>query len=124
METDKADEIPALGSDITKKTGKGAWLWEALMDGFVQTNGRTNFLNSENHKLSVAYTTDEWKEGIKYIRSLCDEGLFDPVSFSQDADTFSTVMNAEGDPEGWCILLYNDFHCQERTRIQGQLDFA
>lgn len=93
----KADEIPALGSDITKKTGKGSWLWEGLMDGFVQTNGRTNFLNSENHKLSVAYTTDEWKEGIKYIRSLCDAGLFDPVSFSQDADTFTTVMNAEGD---------------------------
>ena len=37
----KADEIPALGSDITKKTGKGAWLWEALMDGYVQTAERT-----------------------------------------------------------------------------------
>lgn len=93
----KADEIPALGSDITQKAGKGSWFWESMMNAYVRTNSRVNFLNSEDHKLSVAYTTDEWKEGIKYIRSLCEEGLFDPVSFSQDADTFTTVMNTEGD---------------------------
>ncbi len=93
----KADEIPALGSDITKAAGTGSWFWEAMMNAFVRTNSRKNFLNSENHKLSVSYVTDEWKEGIKYIRSLCEEKLFDPVSFSQDDDTFKTIMNAEGD---------------------------
>lgn len=93
----KADEIPALGSDITKQAGQGSWFWEAMMNAYVRTNSRNNFLNSENHQLSVSYTTDEFKEGIKYVRSLCEEGLYDSVSFSQDVDTFKTVMNAEGD---------------------------
>lgn len=93
----KADEIPALGSDITKQAGTGSWFWEAMMNAYIRTNSRKNFLESENHKLSVPYVTEEWKEGIKYIQSLCEEGLFDPVSFSQDDDTFKTVMNKEGD---------------------------
>lgn len=93
----QADEIPALGSDITKKAGAGSWLWEAVMNSFVRVNSRNNFLDSKDHKLFVSYTTEEWKEGIKFIRSLCEEGLFDPVSFSQDDETFKTVMNKEGD---------------------------
>ena len=93
----KADEIPALGSDITKQAGTGSWFWEAMMNAFVRTNSRNNFLDSKDHKLSVPYVTEEWKEGVKFIRSLCEEGLFDPVSFSQDDDTFKTVMNKEGD---------------------------
>ena len=93
----KADEIPALGSDITVQAGTGSWFWEAMMNAYVRTNSRNNFLDSKDHKLSVSYVTEEWKEGIKFIRSLCEEGLFDPVSFSQDADTFKTVMNREGD---------------------------
>lgn len=93
----KADEIPALGSDITKQAGAGSWMWEAVMNAFVRVNSRNNFLDSKDHKLSVAYTTEEWKEGIKFIRGLCEEGLFDPVSFSQDDQTFKTVLNKEGD---------------------------
>lgn len=93
----KADEIPALGSDITVQAGTGAWFWEAMMNSYVRVNSRNNFLDSKDHKLSVSYVTDEWKEGIKFVRGLCEEGLFDPVSFSQDADTFKTVMNKEGD---------------------------
>lgn len=101
----KADEIPALGSDIMPAATQGSWFWEAMMNAFVPTTSRNNYLNSSNHQLSVPYTTEEWKEGIKYVRSLCEEGLFDPVSFTQDEATFKSLLNTEGDQLVGCFCF-------------------
>jgi len=101
----KADEIPALGSDIIPPATQGSWFWEAMMNAFVPVTSRNNYLNSNNHQLSVPYTTEEWKEGIKYIRSLCEEGLFDPVSFTQDEATFKSILNTEGDQLTGCFCF-------------------
>ncbi len=100
-----ADEIPALGSDIIPAATQGSWFWEAMMNAFVPTTSRNNYLNSENHQISVSYTTDAWKEGIKYIRNLCQEGLFDSVSFTQDEATFKSLMNTEGDQLVGCYCF-------------------
>lgn len=99
----KADEIPALGSDIMPAATHGSWFWEAMMNAFVPTTSRVNYLNSDNHQLSVPYTADEWKEGIKYIRGLCEDGLFDPISFTQDEATFKAMLNTEGDQLVGCF---------------------
>ena len=56
-----------------------------------------NFLVSTDGQLSVSYTTDAWKEGVKYISKLVQEGLYDPLSFTQDVDTFKSIMNTTGD---------------------------
>lgn len=104
----KADEIPALGSDIMPAATQGSWFWEAMMNAFVPTTSRNNYLNADNGKISVPYTTEEWKEGIKYIRSLCEEGLFDPVSFTQDEATFKSLLNVEGDQLVGCFCFMSD----------------
>ena len=100
----KTDEIPLLGS-APDGGGRifGSASWEYLMNAFQQTTNLKNFLVSENGELSVSYTTKAWKEGVKYIRSLVEEGLYDPLSFTQDGDSFKSMMNASGDQLVGCF---------------------
>ena len=92
----KADEIPILGCDI-RANNNGAWAWEFMMNAFTQVTSKKSFLVSTDGQLSMSYTTDEWKEGVKYIRSLVEEGLYDAVSFTQSHDMFESVVSSTGD---------------------------
>lgn len=100
----KADEIPLLGSAPAAKAS-GAGAWEYLMNAFQQTSAYKDFLVSENGELSVSYNTEAWKEGVKYIRSLVEEGLYDPLSFTQDGDSWKSMMNASGDQLVGCFTF-------------------
>ena len=91
----KADEIPAMGSNLN--TTYGIRLLSYCIDPFVRLSAGCYFLNAEDGQLSVSYTTDEFKEGIKFVKKLVDEGLIDPLTFSQDNAGFSNVLKAEGD---------------------------
>lgn len=100
----KADEIPALSVSIDKTTGEtGGALFDALMSAFVRSTSGRSYLNADNGKLSVAYSQEEWKEGVKYIKSLIDAGLYDPSSLTMSVDSFKTVMNSEGDQLVGCF---------------------
>lgn len=92
----KPDEIPLLGSSPVE-AGKGSIFWQYIMNAFTQTTLKKDFLVSENGKLSLSYTKDEWKEGVKYIAGLVAEGLIDPVSYTQNQDSFVQIMNGSGD---------------------------
>ena len=90
----KADEIPLISAKIGDGYGTA---WEHLMNAFQHSTYKKNFLVSTDGKLSVSYTTDGWKEGVKYISKLVQEGLYDSVSFTQEQDAFKTIMNTSGD---------------------------
>ncbi len=92
----KADEIPLLGCDISSDA-YGSYAWEYLMNAFTHSTAKRGFLVSENGQLSVSFTKDGWKEGVKYINSLVTEGLYDSVSFTQTTDVFQTVLSKSGD---------------------------
>lgn len=101
----KADEIPLLGSQFTTTTtNDGANAWEYLMNAFTHVTVRRNFMVSNDGEISFSYTSDEWKEGIKYISRLVQEKLYDPVSFTQDAATWKGIMNTEGDQLVGCFV--------------------
>lgn len=101
----KADEIPALSTSIERTcsdTG-GAFL-DAMMSAFVRcTSSQVSYLNVENGKLSLAYTQDAWKDGVKYIASLIEAGLYDASSLTTSVDSFKTIMNSEGDQVVGCF---------------------
>lgn len=92
----KADEIPILGCDI-RANDAGAWAWEFMMNAFTQVTSRKNFLVSTDGQLSMSYTTDEWKEGVKYIRSLVEEDLYSAMSFTQSQEMFISIVSSSGD---------------------------
>lgn len=45
-------------------------------------------------KLDVPYNKEQWREGLRYLNSLCEEGLFDPLTFTQDGPAFKSVATA------------------------------
>ncbi len=103
----KADEIPFLGSDPIKNAN-GSQFYAYLMNAYVHTTSGNNFLISTDGKLSVAYNTEEWKEGVKGIRKFVDEGLLDGLSFTQDQESFKAAVNSAGDQIVGCFSYLSD----------------
>lgn len=90
-----ADEIPMLGAEMNK--GIGGNLFEGLMGGFIRVNRSRNYMDIVDGKVTVCYNQDAFKEGIKWINSLVEEKLVNPVSFTQDQESFKAIVNQEGD---------------------------
>lgn len=104
----KADEIPFLGSMFDSTYGDSIRFINFCIDPFVRMNLDAYFLDAKDGKLSVCYTKDEFKEGIKYVKSLVDAGLIDPASFTQTSDMYKTIMNQEGDQLVGCFTNMSD----------------
>ena len=86
------DEIPLSGCINT-------WWGEpqyAIMQSFVYCN-TDNYMAVEDGKVVFVANTDEFREGLYYLKKLYDEGLLDPASFTQDLDQLSMLARAEGD---------------------------
>jgi len=84
----KADEIPFVSS-----TADTYW-FQFLMNPYVYA-GDTDFFTVENGKIGLAYTTDAWKEGLKYIKKLVSEDLVSPLTLTQDSKALKTLMSSK-----------------------------
>ncbi|SFD75284.1 putative aldouronate transport system substrate-binding protein [Paenibacillus catalpae] len=82
----KKDEVPLSGST----EDFGVRIVPYLMNAFVYDDDR-NHLMMKDGKVSSSAVTDEWKQGLSYIKSLFDEGLIDPGAFTQNAEAFKKI---------------------------------
>ncbi|SDW56164.1 putative aldouronate transport system substrate-binding protein [Paenibacillus sp. CF384] len=82
----KKDEVPLSGST----EDFGVRVVPYLMDAFVYDDDR-NHLLMQGGKVGSAAVTNEWKQGLTYIKSLFDEGLIDPGAFTQNAEAFKKI---------------------------------
>ena len=82
----KKDEIGIAGSGLTQ------W-FDCMMSAFIYAHD-TSWRVMEDGKVSFAFTTDEWKEGLKYIRKFFDEGLIPRETLSQGEDQYRALYNA------------------------------
>lgn len=90
-----ADEIPMAGG-----TGWNQNPIIYIMNAFVYANGSNN-LNVEDGRLSAAYTTEEWREGLRFCKQLVDEGLLTPLAFTQDQNQLQAmIQNADAEIVG------------------------
>jgi putative aldouronate transport system substrate-binding protein len=80
------DEVPLSGST----EDYGVRIVPFLMNSFVYDDDRTH-LNFTNGKVESAAIKPEWKEGLKYIKSLYDEGLIDPGAFTQNNEAYKKI---------------------------------
>ena len=85
----KNDEIPLLSC----KGNVNNQMLYALMNPFIYT--QENYLIQENGQLVFAPVQTGWKDGLAYIKSLMDEGLLSPLSFTQDNAQMTTLMAQE-----------------------------
>lgn len=95
----KNDEIGMLGAS----SGVNEGYWTTLMSAFVYA-GDEKYRTVENGTVSVAYTEDGWKEGLKYLKSMFDEGLIAEESLTIGEEQFKTFINSE-DP---CVFSFVD----------------
>lgn len=89
----KADEIGMTGilTDLTGGGSYGNW-FTYLMNPFIYVGNQ--LVDVDNGVLSVPFTTDAWKTGLKYIRSLMAEGLIPLENLTQNSNQVSTLLNS------------------------------
>jgi putative aldouronate transport system substrate-binding protein len=98
------DEIPLTGQFSLTGSNYERWFnW--IMNAFVYAGDR-NLLTVNNGTVGAAYTTSEWRDGLKYIRSLYAEGLIGSETFTQDANQMRTLINQDG-PAVFSFVWYN-----------------
>lgn len=84
----KNDEIALTGYGFS--TGRNRGWFNCLMSAYVYAHGK-DFLVADDGELSFAYTTDQWKEGLKYIKKFFDEGLIPVETLTQDNAQYEAV---------------------------------
>ena len=80
----KADEVGVAGVSLDR------W-FDCMMSSFVYSH-EDNWRVVEDDKVSVAYTTDEWKQGVKYIKKFFDEGLIPEETLTQASDSYNSLL--------------------------------
>jgi len=87
----KADEIPHSGAT-------GTWMadpWYYLMTPFVYNDADRFVYINNNNQIDFAADTPEWREGIRYMARLFEQGLMDAQGFTQNMDAMRATMNGE-----------------------------
>ncbi len=74
----KKDEIGLAGSPKSWFSN----VHQFIMNAFTYHD--SNGLYVKDDKVVAAYTTPEWREGLRYLNKLSKEGLIDPSSFTND----------------------------------------
>ncbi|WP_274652015.1 extracellular solute-binding protein [Paenibacillus humicola] len=82
----KKDEVPLSGSKETF----GVHVIPYLMNAFIYDDDHT-YLMMDSGKVDFSPNKPQWREGLKYVKSLFDEGLIDPGAFTQNADAFKKI---------------------------------
>lgn len=85
----KKDEIGLLGA--TESDSYDKW-FSYLMNPFIYA-GDQHFRVVDDGVVSAAYSTDEWKEGLAYIKRMFDEGLIITETLTMADEQFKAQMN-------------------------------
>ncbi|MBR3504606.1 MAG: hypothetical protein IKO07_10270 [Clostridia bacterium] len=87
---DPNDEVPLVGG-----TGWQQNVLYWILKQYTYMNYADSFLQIEDGKLSNAYTKEGFKEGLKFARSLYEEGLIPDYAFTQDNASYVAMIAAE-----------------------------
>ena len=101
----KKDEIPLTGMfNFSGVTDFGRWFYW-LMNSFVYAGDPYLFTVTDG-KVGAAYNTDEWRQGLNFIRGLFADGLIPPETLTQDDPQMRTLLNQDG-PQVFSFVWYN-----------------
>ena len=100
--------------------GINSFWFDYFMNSFVYSDSTNDFMKIDNGKLSFSYTTEEWKDGLKYIKGLLDEGLIAKESLTQDRTQWITMINS-CDIFGLCYIAPSDF-TDDRKQVFESID--
>ncbi len=83
--TGRPDVMPLGGSSFDQ-------LDTFFMNAFLYNPGASvDWMSLDNGKIKFAANTDEWRDALKYLRSLFDDGTLDPAVFTMTMDEYKAV---------------------------------
>ena len=86
----RADEIPLMSF-----AGTGAdFVTRSLLSMFCDV-GSLGFYAVRDGQVYAAFATEEYREGLRYIKRLVDEGLLSPTTFTQDEAQWKALLAQE-----------------------------
>lgn len=88
------DEIPMIGN-----SGLSGDVVNYLINQFIYYND-SKFFNIENGKLTTPFTSNEYREGLKYANKLVSEGLLSPLSITTGGTTLKGYICPPTDASG------------------------
>ncbi len=95
-----ADEVPMTGYIGGWASDPTVW----MINSFVQCNNPLSNTNptvaaglvvNEEGKIEYSVMKDEYRDALRYINQLYEEGLLDPQTFTQDATQFAATLKNE-----------------------------
>lgn len=97
-----ADEVPLAGC-----AGNAAYAPQHfILNAFVYDDPRVAHLAMEGGELSFSPISDEWREGLRFLRGLYEDGLFPAQNFSFTAAQLEQLVNDPRDLVG-CFTSEN-----------------
>lgn len=86
----QADEIPLM----SYAGGSNAFL-RSLMSMFVDVGNTSDWIAVKDGQLQASYVSEEYREGLRYLKKLVDEDLLSPLTFTQDEAQFKAILAQE-----------------------------
>lgn len=89
----EADEIPLIGTSGSLSGDTISW----LINMFIYCDESKQWNVDESGNLYLPQTTDEYREALKYIRKLYDEGLMSPLTLTSSSSDLQQMVCPSGD---------------------------
>jgi len=67
----------------------------AFLPMFLETNPDAFYIDTAENCVKFNFDREEYKEGLKFIKSLVDNGYLDPLTFTQDHTIIAATITAE-----------------------------
>jgi len=94
---DPNDEIPMMGAN-SGWASVNAFIMNAFLYDAFNAQGKY-LLTAEDGKLSAPFVEDAYREGLRYLHKLYEEGLISPLSYSQTDAEAKAIMQAPADQD-------------------------
>ena len=91
---DNTNDYVIMGDGFNAASNGWSDWFEPLMSAFVYA-WDPNFVTVNDGQVGFAYTTDAWKEGLKYIKKFFDEGLIGTDLFTNTSDDAKAILYSE-----------------------------
>ena len=86
----KQDEIPMILPSVRGSTGI-----TFLMNSFLYFDGGNGIILDDDKIVSVSYNKPEWRDGLRFLNSLYNEGLLDKASFTVTGEQVRQLVESE-----------------------------
>lgn len=114
----KNDEIPLVAS---VNGSLGCYVEDWILNMFTWYNKDAPYQVDENGQLSPAYTTDTYREGVKFLRQLYKEGLLTELVYTSSGDELRNMADpADGVARAGIFIGHLSLHTSDDSKVLDQ----